>query len=217
MVKIQYSELPSGLHVSAMEHGRRTIIYLQPGLTPAERHAALIRVRSSSRIGHGPQLHALGVAVAIGADWIRTATRHGTRAMRRHPVLLLPPLVLLVSTAMVLILMSIATLTAPPRQTQAQAQGPVPAAPVPASRHGRQEATQPAGEQPGSRGGELARLQQVPQRTASRDRDAAAPASHQSASSGKVRQAKAHRDPRKSPGRWSRCRKSVQENCRRAH
>jgi hypothetical protein len=125
MVKIRYSELPSGLHVSASKHGRRTIIYLKPGLTPAERHAALTRVRSSGRMGHGPQPHALGLAVAIGADWIRTTTRNGITAVRSHPVLLLPPLILLVSTAIVFILMSFVTLTMAPRQPQAAGTVPV--------------------------------------------------------------------------------------------
>jgi hypothetical protein len=119
MAKIRYSELPSGLHVSASKHGRRTIIYLKPGLTPAERHAALIRVRSSGRMGHGPQLHALGMTVAIGADSIRTTTRNGVAAVRGHPLLLLPPLILLVSTAIVFILMSFVTLTIAPREPQA--------------------------------------------------------------------------------------------------
>jgi hypothetical protein len=119
MVKIRYSELPSGLHVSAIRHGRRAVIYLKPGLTPAERHAALIRVRSSGRMGHGPQLHPFGLAVAIGTDWVRTTTRNGLAAVRGHPVLLLPPLILLVSTAIVFILMSFVTLTLAPRQPQA--------------------------------------------------------------------------------------------------
>jgi hypothetical protein len=124
MVKIRYTELPSGLHVSASTHGRRTIIYLKPGLTPAERHAALIRVRSSGRMGHGPRLPALGMAAALSADWIRTTTRNGAAAMRSHPVLLLPPLILLVSTAIVFILMSFVTLTTAPHQPEAVATAP---------------------------------------------------------------------------------------------
>jgi hypothetical protein len=119
MVKIRYSELPSGLHVSVTKHGRRTIIYLKPGLTPAERHAALSRVRSSGRMGQGPQHHALSLVAAIGADRIRTTTRNGVTAVRSHPVLLLPLLILLVSTAIVFVLMSFVTLTMAPRQPQA--------------------------------------------------------------------------------------------------
>jgi hypothetical protein len=123
-MKIRYLELPSGLHVSATKHGRRTIIYLKPGLTPAERHAAFTWVRSSGRMGQGPELHPLGMAVAIGADWTRTTTRNGLAALRSHPVLLLPPLILLVSTAIVFILMSFVTLTMAPRPPQAASIGP---------------------------------------------------------------------------------------------
>jgi hypothetical protein len=111
MVKIRYSELPSGLHVRAAGEGWRTIIYLQPGLTPAERRAALLRVRSSSRMGHGPAVPPLAMMLAIGADQIRTTVQNGLAAMRRHPVLLLPPLVLLVSTGIVFVLMSFVTFT----------------------------------------------------------------------------------------------------------
>lgn len=149
MVKIRYSELPSGLHVRAMKHGRHAIIYLKPGLTPAERHAALIRVRSGSRMGLGPQLHALGMAVAIGADWIGTTTRHGVAAVRRHRVLLIPPLVLLVSAAIVFVLMSLVTLTQAPSRVAGTDPVSVPAR---AGSHWRQaalrahgRATRPAG------------------------------------------------------------------------
>jgi hypothetical protein len=164
MVKIRYSELPSGLHVSATKLGRRTTIYLQPGLTPAERHAALIRVRSSGRMGHGPQFHPFGMAMAIGADWIRTTTRNGATALRSHPVLLLPPLILLVSTAIVFILMSFVTLTMAPRQPQA---GVIPGgvAPTRALSTSGRSASSPAGHQagtprssPGANGGHGGRL-----------------------------------------------------------
>jgi hypothetical protein len=113
MVKIRYSELPAGLHVSAESHGRDTIIYLQPGLTAEQRRAALIRVRSSARMGHGPGLTAVGMVMAVSADKLRTTLSNGAAAMRGHPLLLLPPLILLVSGAIVFILMSLVTLTVP--------------------------------------------------------------------------------------------------------
>jgi hypothetical protein len=124
MVRIRYSELPAGLHVSAKRHGGRTTIYLLPGLTAAERKAALARVRSSARLGHGPPLPAAGMAVAVGVDRARTTMRNGAFAMRSHPVLLLPPLILLVSSAIVFVLMSVVTVTIPALRPQAS--GPQP-------------------------------------------------------------------------------------------
>jgi hypothetical protein len=115
MVKIRYSELSAGLHVSAESNGRHTVIYLQPGLTPAQRRAALIRVRSGARMGHGPRLSAAGMVLAVGADRLRTTVRNGAAAMRGHPLLLLPPLIVLVSGAIVFVLMSFVTLTVPQR------------------------------------------------------------------------------------------------------
>lgn len=111
MVRIRYSELPAGLHVRVQADGRSTVIYLLPGLTPQQRHAALLRARSSARMGHGPSLPALAMARAIAADRIRTTAHNGLAATRRHPMLLLPPLVLMVSGAVVLVLVSFGNLT----------------------------------------------------------------------------------------------------------
>jgi hypothetical protein len=110
-VKIRYSDLPAGLHVSVEGQGRNTVIYLLPGLTPEQRKAALARVRSSARMGHGPELPATSMALALAVDSVRTTMRNGAAAMRAHPVLLLPPLILLVSSAIVFVLMSIVTVT----------------------------------------------------------------------------------------------------------
>ena len=64
MIKIRYADLPGGLHVRVEARGKDTIIYLLPGLTVAQRRAALRRARSSARMGHGPRLPAPGVAGA---------------------------------------------------------------------------------------------------------------------------------------------------------
>jgi hypothetical protein len=111
MVRIRYSDLPVGLHVSVVARGRGTVIYLLPGLTAAQRRAALARARSSARMGQGPALPPLSLAVAIAADRTRTTLRNGAAAMRAHPVLLLPALILLVSSAIVFVLTSFVTLT----------------------------------------------------------------------------------------------------------
>jgi len=122
MVKIRYSELPAGLHVAVEPDGRGAIIYLLPGLTPAQRRAALIRARSSARMGQGPPLPALGMTAAVAADRARTTFINGAAAMRRHPMLLLP--IALVSGALVVVLTSVATLTIPSHSKPSSFSGP---------------------------------------------------------------------------------------------
>lgn len=103
MVRIRYSELPVGLHVTAVTVGRHTAVYLLPGLTRAERKAALLRVRSSARVGHGPSLPAFALAKALAADRIRAALLTLAAAMRRHPVLLVPVTALVLSVTVLVI------------------------------------------------------------------------------------------------------------------
>jgi hypothetical protein len=111
MVKIRYSELPAGLHVAAAADREGTVVYLQPGLTSAQRRAALVRVRSSARMGQGPTLPRPAMARAIAADRVRTNARIGLAAARRHPLLFLPPVIVLVVSAIVTVFMWIQPLT----------------------------------------------------------------------------------------------------------
>ncbi len=106
MIKIRYSDLPTGLHVRADAQGRHIVIYLLPGLTPAQRRAALRRVRSGSRMGRGPRLPAAGFACAVMADRLRVTLGNGVSAMRAHPVLLVPPLIVFTTLALTFILVS---------------------------------------------------------------------------------------------------------------
>ncbi len=125
MVKIRYAELPTGLHVVAETRGRDAIVYLRPGLTPAERQAALNRVRSSGRMGHGPRLHAASIAMAVGADRIQTTAHNVAAATRRHPILLLAiPGIVVVLAAIVL---ALASASAPGPHSTGQL-GPAPRA-----------------------------------------------------------------------------------------
>ena len=110
MIKIRYSELPAGLHVRVEAHGRSTVIYLLPGLTLAQRRAALLRARRSAGMGYGPRLPVVGVAAAVTRDRIGATLRNGTAAFRAHPILLLPMVVVL-SAAMVYIMTSAVTIT----------------------------------------------------------------------------------------------------------
>ncbi len=143
MVKIRYAELPAGLHVTAEDDRLDTVVYLQPGLTATQRRTALIRVRSSARMGQGPALPALAMARALAADRVRTTTRIGAAAMRKHPMLVLPPLIVIVSSA-VFVLMSVA----PPRvPTHGQIGTTIPSLRVDTrhgSTHGQKDQSAPA-------------------------------------------------------------------------
>jgi hypothetical protein len=99
VVKIQYADLPGGLHVRAVPRGKDTIVYLLPGLTVAQRRAALRRMRSSARMGHGPPMSAAGLAYAVMADRMRTTLRNAAAAMRVHPAMFVPLIVILLSAA----------------------------------------------------------------------------------------------------------------------
>ena len=105
MIKIRYADLPAGLHIRAVARGKDTVIYLLPGLTAAQRQAALRRARSSARMGHGPRLPVPGVLGAVMVDRMRTTVRNGAAAMRGHPAILVPPLVIVLSAAVAYILL----------------------------------------------------------------------------------------------------------------
>ncbi|HEY1639601.1 MAG TPA: hypothetical protein VGG35_02840 [Streptosporangiaceae bacterium] len=122
MIKIRYAELPAGLHVRTEAHGRSTIIYLLPGLSPAERRAALLRARRGADLGHGPPLPAASVAIAVMRNRVRHTLRNGALAFRAHPLLLVPPLVIVASATLVYIMMSAVTFTI----RSPQASGPFP-------------------------------------------------------------------------------------------
>ncbi len=119
MIKIQYSDLPGGLHVRVDVQGRNTILYLLPGLTPAQRKAAIRRARSAARVGHGPGLPALGVARALATDRIRTTVRNGFAAMRMHPVIFVPPMIIVIGGAVAyLLLVSVSVRFYPPHTAE---------------------------------------------------------------------------------------------------
>jgi hypothetical protein len=113
LIKIRYADLPPGLHVRAEANGRDTIIYLLPGLTHAERRAALLRVRRSASMGHGPCLPASRVAAAVARNRITATTRNGAAAFRAHPLLLLPPVLIVASATLVYVMLSAVSVTFP--------------------------------------------------------------------------------------------------------
>jgi hypothetical protein len=129
VIKIRYADLPAGLHIRAVARGKDTIIYLLPGLTAAQRQAALRRARSSARMGQGPRLPVPGVLGAVVMDRIRTTVRNGAAAMRGHPAILVPPLVIVMSAAVAYILLVSVDI----RMHDPQANGPGPGTPIAAA------------------------------------------------------------------------------------
>jgi hypothetical protein len=86
MITIRYADLPEGSHVQAVARGKRTVIYLRPGLTPEQRRHGLRRARQSGRMGHGPGLPATGVALAVAGDAVRGTLRRLAAAVSGHPL-----------------------------------------------------------------------------------------------------------------------------------
>jgi hypothetical protein len=102
-------------------------VYLKPGLTHAQRKDALTVARRSARFGHGPSLPTLDMAFALAADRSRTTGRIVAAAMRKHPLLLLPLLVLILGIIAAAILASAAVgVTVPPRVASAESSSLIP-------------------------------------------------------------------------------------------
>jgi hypothetical protein len=106
VIKIEQGELPGGLHVRAVVRGKHTMLYLLPGLTVAQRRAALRRVRSSARMGQGPPISAVGLARAVMVDRIRTTVGNVAGAMRVQPAMSVPLSVILLSAAVAYFVLS---------------------------------------------------------------------------------------------------------------
>jgi hypothetical protein len=138
LIKIRYADLPAGLHVRTAAEGSSTVIYLRRGLTPAQRRAALVRARRAARLGYGPGLPTAGVAAAIVADRLKATVRDGATTFRAHPLLLLPPVIVLAGAAFVYVMLADVTITVGP--PQAGGPYPEPGMTVPAPPHRRSSA-----------------------------------------------------------------------------
>lgn len=86
MIKIRYRPLPEGLHAEAQAEGRRTTVYLRPGLSSEQRRDALRRAQQTGRMGHGPQLPGPALAWALGVDRVTGTLRNAFAAVRVHPI-----------------------------------------------------------------------------------------------------------------------------------
>jgi hypothetical protein len=86
VIRIRYStELQPGLNGQAERVGRTTVVYLLPGLTAAQRAAALRRLRQHGRMGISPPLPAAQLLLALLGLRIRTAFGQVGAIVRVHP------------------------------------------------------------------------------------------------------------------------------------
>jgi len=133
VIKIRYrdaSELSPGLHATAEQHGRSTTVYLLPGLTGAERKAALRRLRLAGRMGYGPRLALPLLAFALIANRIRTAIAQAGSVWRAHPAGTTGPAMLISAGAIAFVVLSavsIHILREPRGPDRVTAFGPAPA------------------------------------------------------------------------------------------
>lgn len=86
MIRIRYSnELQPGLNGHAERLDRTTVVYLLPGLTPAERAATLRRLHQHGLMGRGPVLPRWQLGLALLADRVRMAFGQAGAIVRTHP------------------------------------------------------------------------------------------------------------------------------------
>jgi hypothetical protein len=97
VIRIRYKDFSAGAHDRAGLHGkaegcaRAATVYLLPGLTAWQRRAVIRRLRQEASRGFGPPLRQPQLAIAIGADRVRTAARIVTAIVRLHPAVTLLP------------------------------------------------------------------------------------------------------------------------------
>ena len=134
MIRIRYrdpNELSPGLHAEAERGCRGTTVYLLSGLTAQQRRSALRRLRLSARMGHCPRLPAGQLALALLADWIRTALGRAGAVFRLHPAGSTLPIMVLSGGAIAFLLfstVSIRVLHGRPADAQSSAAGISPVA-----------------------------------------------------------------------------------------
>jgi hypothetical protein len=82
------------MHAEAERQQRDIVVYLLPGLTVAQRKAALRRLRQAGSRGYGPRLPLTQLATALAVDRMRSGVGNTAAAVRHHPVGMLLPTVL---------------------------------------------------------------------------------------------------------------------------
>jgi hypothetical protein len=123
VIKIRYADLPEGSHVDVKSEGGKTIIYLLPALSRAQRRAAFTKARQAARVGRIPRLPLIALMVAIGADRFKITLRAMASAARVHPVGFAVPSAIFVTAVILYTFVTSVTISlAPPR---AAGPGPV--------------------------------------------------------------------------------------------
>lgn len=133
LIRIRYSDLQPGLHASAETEGRHTVLYLVPGLSPTDRQSAIDRLRASAKVGHGPKLPAIPLALALIADSITVNTRNAVAAARLHPTGLAIPAVVLAGAGVLYALLVTVSIHMGMPATSALTLEPLPVTSAPAS------------------------------------------------------------------------------------
>ena len=138
MIKIRYRdprELAPGLYAAAERHSRGTTVYLLPGLSAAQRRAALRRLRISARRGCGPRLPAPQLAVALLADRVRTAAGRAGAVFRSHPAASTVPVMVVSAGAIAFLALSAVSIRVihPPQGSSPPSFAGVAAAGLPAN------------------------------------------------------------------------------------
>jgi hypothetical protein len=103
VIRIRYEDFSAGTHDPAGLHGRAeacvraVTVYLLPGLTVWQRRAVIRRLRQEASRGFGPPLPQPQLALALGFDRVRAATRIVTALVRLHPAVTIVPSALVVA------------------------------------------------------------------------------------------------------------------------
>jgi hypothetical protein len=107
VIKIRYStELGPGLNGQAERCGRGTVVHLLPGLTSVQRSATLRRLSQQGRVGIGPRLPAVQLALALLADRLSTALARVGAVVRIHPAGSTVPVLVLSAAALTFLFVS---------------------------------------------------------------------------------------------------------------
>ena len=133
LIKIRYSDLQPGLHASAETEGKHIVVYLVPGLSPRDRQSAIDRLRASAKVGHGPKLPAIPLALALIADRITVDSRNAVAAARLRPAGLAIPAVVLAGAGVLYALLVTVSLQMGVPATSALTLEPLPVVSAPGS------------------------------------------------------------------------------------